>query len=108
MGFEPILLFYVRPAWVHSCWCKSRLDHSERSEVQLLEGDRVWEACRRSMSERLKAYLLIWKAYFGLAKTPSAWRNLNEWLRHRLRAIQLKHWKEAKQHHNTGSVGHWA
>lgn len=50
----------------------------------------------RSMAdviERLKPYLLGWKAYFGLAQTPNVWRTLDEWLRHRLRAIQLKHWK---------------
>ena len=34
-----------------------------------------------------------WKAYVGLAQTPGIWRSLDEWLRHRLRAIQLKHWK---------------
>jgi group II intron reverse transcriptase/maturase len=50
----------------------------------------------RSMAEvieRLKPYLLGWKAYFGLAQTPKVWRTLDEWLRHRLRAIQLKHWR---------------
>jgi len=50
----------------------------------------------RSMAqviERLKPYLVGWKAYFGLAQTPGVWRSLDEWLRHRLRAIQLKHWK---------------
>ena len=50
----------------------------------------------RSMAEvieRLRSYLLGWKAYFGLAQTPGIWRTLDEWLRHRLRAIQLKHWK---------------
>jgi len=50
----------------------------------------------RSMAqviERLRPYLLGWKAYFGLAQTPGIWRSLDEWLRHRLRAIQLKHWK---------------
>ena len=43
--------------------------------------------------QRLRPYLLGWKAYFGLAQTPRVWRELDEWLRHRLRAIQLKHWK---------------
>ena len=43
--------------------------------------------------QRLRPYLLGWKAYFGLAQTPKVWRELDEWLRHRLRAIQLKHWK---------------
>jgi RNA-directed DNA polymerase len=50
----------------------------------------------RSMAEvidKLKPYLLGWKAYFGLAQTPKVWRMLDKWLRHRLRAIQLKHWR---------------
>ena len=50
----------------------------------------------RSMSEvveKLRPYLQGWKAYFGMAQTPRVWRELEEWLRHRLRAIQLKHWK---------------
>ncbi len=50
----------------------------------------------RSMSEvveKLRPYLQGWKAYFGMAQTPRVWRELDEWLRHRLRAIQLKHWK---------------
>jgi RNA-directed DNA polymerase len=50
----------------------------------------------RSMEQvvqRLRQYMLGWKAYFGLAQTPKVWRKLDEWLRHRLRAIQLKHWR---------------
>jgi len=43
--------------------------------------------------EKLRSYLLGWKAYFGMAQTPRVWRKLDEWLRHRLRAIQLRHWK---------------
>jgi len=43
--------------------------------------------------ERLRPYLLGWKAYFSLARTPTIWRELDEWLRHRLRALQLKQWK---------------
>ena len=46
--------------------------------------------------ERLRPYLLGWKAYFGLAQTPNVWRELDEWLRHRLRAIQLRHWKRPR------------
>ena len=44
--------------------------------------------------ERLRLYMLGWKAYFGLAQTPNVWRRLDEWLRRRLRAIQLKHWNK--------------
>jgi RNA-directed DNA polymerase len=50
----------------------------------------------RSMAEvvaRLRPYLLGWQAYFRLAQTPRVWRELDELLRHRLRALQLKHWK---------------
>jgi RNA-directed DNA polymerase len=46
--------------------------------------------------EKLRPYLLGWKAYFGMAQTPRVWRELDEWLRHRLRAIQLKHWKRPR------------
>ena len=50
----------------------------------------------RSMTEivaKLRPYVLGWKAYFRLSQTPQIWRKLDEWMRHRLRAIQLKHWK---------------
>jgi RNA-directed DNA polymerase len=50
----------------------------------------------RSMEQvidELRPYLLGWKAYFGLSQTPKVWRELDEWLRHRLRAVQLKQWK---------------
>ncbi len=46
--------------------------------------------------EKLRPYVLGWKAYFGLAHTPRNWRALDEWLRHRLRAIQLRHWRRPK------------
>ena len=38
--------------------------------------------------ERLKAYMPGWKAYFQLAQTPRVFRELDEWIRHRLRAMQ--------------------
>lgn len=43
--------------------------------------------------ETLRSYLLGWKAYFGLAQSRTVWRELDEWLRHRLRALQLKQWR---------------
>ena len=56
----------------------------------------------RSMQEvvdGLRPYLLGWKAYFGLAQTPRIWRELDEGLRHRLRATQLKQWKRGTTMH---------
>src|SRR5438128_482733 len=50
----------------------------------------------RSMQDvvdHLRPYIRGWKAYFRLAQTPRVWRKLDQWLRHRLRAIQLKQWK---------------
>jgi len=46
--------------------------------------------------EKLRTYVLGWKVYFQLAQTPNVWKGLDEWMRHRLRAIQLKHWKRGK------------
>lgn len=43
--------------------------------------------------ERMRNYVLGWKAYFRLAQTPQVWQEIDQWMRHRLRAIQLKHWK---------------
>jgi RNA-directed DNA polymerase len=33
------------------------------------------------------------RGYFRLAQTPGVWKDLGQWMRHRVRAIQLKHWK---------------
>jgi RNA-directed DNA polymerase len=48
----------------------------------------------KQVVEKLRLYLSGWRAYFELAQTPNIWRKLDEWLRHRLRAIQLKHWRK--------------
>lgn len=46
--------------------------------------------------ERLRTYMPGWKGYFQLAQTPQVFRELDEWLRHRLRALQLKHWRRGR------------
>lgn len=53
----------------------------------------------RSLSqvvERLREYLVGWKTYFRLADTPGTFTALDKWIRHRLRAIQLKHWRRGR------------
>jgi RNA-directed DNA polymerase len=47
----------------------------------------------RSVAEELRSYLTGWKLYFQLAETPGVFDDLDKWLRHRLRALQLKQWK---------------
>jgi len=52
--------------------------------------------CGRNLNdvaEGLRRYLPGWKAYFKLAQTPQVFLQLDEWLRHRLHALQLKHWR---------------
>jgi RNA-directed DNA polymerase len=61
---------------------------------------RVRELTRRSggrslneVVKQLRVYVLGWKVYFRLADTPGVWSDLDQWIRHRMRAIQLKQWK---------------
>ena len=59
----------------------------------------TWRSGGQSMKdviEQLTQYLLGWKAYYQLAQTLDVWRELDEWIRRRLRAIHLKHWKRGK------------
>lgn len=62
--------------------------------------DRVRQITRRSggrslaqVTAELRSYLVGWKAYFRLADTPGVFADVDKWLHHRLRAVQLKHWK---------------
>lgn len=45
------------------------------------------------IAQGLRAYVPGWKAYFRLAQTPTVMRRLDAWVRHRLRAVQLKQWR---------------
>jgi group II intron reverse transcriptase/maturase len=65
--------------------------------------DRVREITARSRGwsmkavvDELRAYLIGWKQYFRLAQTPKVFRSLDSWIRRRLRALQLKHWKRGR------------
>jgi hypothetical protein len=53
----------------------------------------------RSMEQvcdTLGQYLRGWKEYFRLADTPGVFSDLDSWIRHRLRAVQLKQWKRGR------------
>jgi len=45
------------------------------------------------VAKELRQYLLGWRNYFRLAGMSRTFSRLDEWVRHRLRMIQLKHWK---------------
>jgi RNA-directed DNA polymerase len=47
---------------------------------------------RRVIAE-LARYLRGWIQYFGTCEVPSARRDLDKWIRSRLRLLQLKQWK---------------
>lgn len=62
--------------------------------------ERVRQITRRNggrslaqVAGELRSYLLGWKQYFGLADTPGIFQRLDQWLHHRLRALQVKQWK---------------
>jgi group II intron reverse transcriptase/maturase len=46
--------------------------------------------------ETLASYLRGWHGYFRIAQTPRALMPIDQWIRHRLRAIQLKQWKRGR------------
>lgn len=49
-----------------------------------------------SVAAELRRYLLGWKGYFRLADTPKIFAEVDKWIRHRMRTIQLKQWKRGK------------
>jgi len=54
---------------------------------------RVGGKSMKVVAAELRKYLTGWKTHFKLADTPSVFRELDGWVRHRLRAVQLKQWK---------------
>jgi RNA-directed DNA polymerase len=44
----------------------------------------------------LAKYLIGWRGYFGFSQTPVVLRNLESWIRQRLRAIIWRQWKRGK------------
>ena len=55
--------------------------------------DRNGGRSMKSVFAELRSYLSGWKQYFRMADTPGIFGGLDEWIRHRLRMVQLKQWK---------------
>ena len=64
------------------------------------------------MVEDLSPYVRGWRGYFGFCQTPSVLRDLEQWLRRRLRAVQWTHWKHGPRRyaelHKRGVSAVWA
>jgi RNA-directed DNA polymerase len=65
---------------------------------------RVRELTRRTrgvslpvMVNQLTDYLRGWRGYFSFCQTPSVLRDLESWVRRRLRCVQWKQWKRGKR-----------
>jgi group II intron reverse transcriptase/maturase len=48
------------------------------------------------VAAELRRYLVGWREYFRLAQTPGVFGELDQWLRHRLRALHLKQWRRGR------------
>src|SRR5487761_803371 len=64
---------------------------------------RIRELTRRTcgqslaqITKRLSRYLIGWRGYFGFCETPSVLRDLDQWIRRRLRAIAWKQWRRGR------------
>ena len=86
----------------YELWCSAgdRIKCAVARKALATFRQRIRQLTRRSggrnlseIAERLRAYMPGWKAYFQLAQTPNVFRELDKWIRHRLRAVQLKHWR---------------
>lgn len=54
----------------------------------------------KKMENRIKElseYLTGWRGYYGFCETPSVLRDLDSWIRRRLRCIQWKQWKRYRK-----------
>ena len=78
---------------------KRRVAHKAMAAMK----ERVRQITRRTGGRSLQAvigelrgYLLGWREYFRLSDTPQVFRALDQWIRHRLRALQLKQWKRGR------------
>jgi hypothetical protein len=100
---SPLLAKRRRPgasSWATNCGAVQATGCAVSVKALATFKQRIREMTRRSggrslpeVVERLRTYVPGWKGYFQFAQTPKVFRELDEWPRHRLRALQRKHWK---------------
>lgn len=54
---------------------------------------RTWGVPMERRIEAINRFTVGWTAYFALADTPRPFRDLDEWLRRRLRQVRWTEWK---------------
>jgi RNA-directed DNA polymerase len=87
--------FWVAPGRV----VKRRVDAKALAAMKVRVRDLTSRSRGRSIRQavaELRGYLTGWREYFQLAETARVMRDLDEWIRHRLRALHLKHWKRGR------------
>jgi len=86
----------------YSFWVAAGQQVKRRVAPKALEAmkDRVRDITSRNRGRKmgsvfleLRGFLTGWKGYFRLADTPKIFRLTDQWIRHRLRAAQLKQWR---------------
>ena len=75
----------IAPKALHRCKQKIRVLTRRTRGISL-----------EQMTKELATYLRGWKGYFGNCDTPSVLRELDQWIRRRLRALIWKQWKRGK------------
>jgi len=58
---------------------------------------RTWGISLQERIQHLASYLKGWREYYGYCETPSVLRDLDSWIRRRLRCVQWKQWKVYKR-----------
>lgn len=66
-----------------------------RQRLRELTG-RNWRISMEERIRRLNVFIASWCAYFVLAETPEEFRDIDGWLRRRLRQVRWKEWKQPK------------
>lgn len=86
--------FWVAPGKKVSCKVAAKPLAAYKRRIKALTR-RIVGRSMHDVAAKLRTYVNGWKAYFKLAQTPKIWRELDKWLRHRLRAVQLKQWRHS-------------
>ncbi|EJE3221914.1 group II intron reverse transcriptase/maturase [Salmonella enterica] len=75
-------------------WCVVSPESIKRFKTRIRElTGRSTGRSLEQLIQPLKRYLTGWKSYYGLNQWPSLMRELNRWIRRRLRSVLWKQWK---------------